>query len=104
MSEKADWFFASGYLGSLYRSPDDVIELRVADVARVLFRHARPLIPLASIAAPHMHVWGWHRFVPMRMPVATRMASSDSLRPTDVKGGACSQSSACGLTIALSLA
>ena len=34
MSEKADWFFVGGYLSFLYRSPDDVIELRVANVAR----------------------------------------------------------------------
>ena len=37
VSEKADWFFASGYLGFLYRSSDDVIELRVANVARCTF-------------------------------------------------------------------
>ena len=58
----------------------------------VLLRHARPWSPLASTVAPHMHVWGWHKFVPMRIPAATRMASSDSLRPTAVNDGACSQS------------
>src|SRR6218665_2252725 len=43
----------------------------------------------------HAHVWGWHRLAPSRMPTATLIASSLSLRPQDVIGRACNQSLAC---------
>ena len=36
----------------------------------------RPRKPLASTAAPHGQLWGWHRSVPRRSPIAALMASS----------------------------
>ena len=69
-----------------------------------LLRHARLCRPLASTIVPQTHMCGWHIIVPRRKPVATRMASSDNRRPTAVRGGACSQSPACGVVKAFNRA
>ena len=60
--------------------------------------------PLASTLLPQMQVCGWHVTDHKRYPTATRIASSESLSPTAVIGGALSQSPACGAPAAFILA
>ena len=62
-----------------------------------LLRHARLCRPLESTIVPQTHMRGWNTIVLRRKPVSTRMASSDNRRHTAVRGGACSQSPACGV-------
>src|SRR5580704_16192894 len=59
-----------------------------------LLMHDKPCAPLASTCLPHMHVNGMHRLAPSRSPVATRMASLSSLKPSDDDGMTLSQSPA----------
>ena len=69
-----------------------------------LLRNARLCRFLASTIVPQTHMCGWHIIVPRWKPVAIRMASSDNRRPTAVRGGACSQSPACGVVKAFNRA
>ena len=53
---------------------------------------------------PHPHVRGSHALQPSLWATATLTSSSDNRRPTDVIGGAASQSPECGGAAASSLA
>jgi len=60
--------------------------------------------PRASTALPHTHVWGSHALHPSLCATAILISSSDTRSPTDVIGGAASQSPECGDDAANSLA
>ena len=73
-------------------TPRDVIQMTVT-------LHAAQCIHCLTI-----HVCGSQALEPNLWATATLMASSDSLSPTAVIGGACSQSPECGEATAKSLA
>ena len=73
-------------------------------ILTALLWQARPCSPLASINFPQGHVCGSHRLHPSLTPTASLISSLDILSPTDVIGGARSQSPACGCLTASSLA
>ena len=65
---------------------------------------AKPCRPRASTALPNTHVWVSHALHPSLCATAILISSSDSRSPTDVIGGAASQSPECGDDAANSLA
>ena len=69
-----------------------------------LLWQARPCSPLASTNLSQGHVCDSHRLQPSLRPTASVISSLDILSPTDVIGGARSQSPACGCVTASSLA
>ena len=69
-----------------------------------LLRQNSPCSPHASTALPHTQVCGSQALEPNLWATATLTASSDSLSPTAVIGGACNQSPECGEAAARSLA
>ena len=62
-------------------------------------RHDSPWMPRASTFVPQTQMCCWHRSAPKRTPAEILTSSSDIRRPTDVIGGAKSQSPACGCFI-----
>jgi len=93
-------FIDCGDLCSLHGSPDDVVEMTVALLSLgALLLQAKPCRPVqrrASTALPHTHVWGSNALHPSLCTTAILIYSSDSRSPTDVIGGAASQSPECG--------
>ena len=62
-------------------------------------RHDSPWMPRASAFVPQTQMCGWHSSAPKRTPAEILTSSSDIRRPTDVIGGAKSQSPSCGCFI-----
>src|SRR5215469_10906329 len=56
------------------------------DCRPALLMHDKPCAPLASTCLPHGQMNGVHRVAPRRSPVAIRMASLSSRRPSDGTG------------------
>ena len=65
-------------------------------VRPALLLHDNPWMPKASTSAPQWQLWGAHKFTPSLKPMATRTASSSSLKPQDETGMAFNQSPQCG--------
>ena len=65
-------------------------------VRPALLLHDNPWMPKASTIAPQGQPWGAHKFTPSLKPIATRTASSSSLKPQDETGLAFNQSPLCG--------
>ena len=70
----------------------------------MLLRQARPWRPCASTNLPHLHVRGSHALQLSLWATSTLTSPSDNRRPTDMIGGAASQSPECGDAAATSLA
>jgi len=86
------WLFNCWDLGSLDRSPYVVVQMTVTCCLGALLRQDNPCSPRASTGFPHAHVCGSQALQPNLWATATLIASSDSLSPTAVIGGACNQS------------
>ena len=65
-------------------------------VRPALLLHDNPWMPKASTIAPQGQPCGAHKFTPSLKPIATRTASSSSLKPQDETGMAFNQSPLCG--------
>jgi len=76
---QADWRFNCWRLGSLDRSPQDVIQMTVTLLSGALLQQDSPCSPRASTALPHTHVCGSQALEPNLWATATLVVSSDSL-------------------------
>ena len=65
-------------------------------VRPALLLHDNPWMPKASTIAPQGQPCGAHKFTPSLKPIATRTASSSSLKPQEETGMAFNQSPLCG--------
>ena len=91
ISDQADRLLDCWYLSPFQCPPDDVIQLTVALLpggTSAVLRQDSPCSPRASTGFPHTHVCGTQALHPNRWATATLTASSDSLSPTVVIGGA----------------
>ena len=106
--QEADGLFGCWYLSAFDRPPDNVIHLMMTLVPGVTPSPSAAVAMKSTCihchALPHGQVCGSQALHPSLWATATLTASSDSLRPTEAMGGACSQSPEWGDAAAYSLA